>query len=110
MRREPATGVAHLELLITQDKGAKLSRKPYRVHILKPDPEIALIAYRLTNVEGDVFYDVALRPDGNSAHCTCPDYAWCREKYGQECKHILALRAVGLLPNKEVRHDPHEAQ
>ena len=42
------------------------------------------------------FYDVHL--DKGGSYCTCPDFEFCRQhKDIGGCKHIKAIRAVGLL-------------
>src|SRR5438309_1553976 len=55
-------------------------------------------AFRLlpTNGSASEPYDVHVDVIGY-AQCTCADFIWCRDRYGEPCKHISALRAVGLL-------------
>jgi hypothetical protein len=52
------------------------------------------------------------KPDGTryeiaNGECTCPDFVYCRDRIDPKgCKHVAALRAVGLLP----KFQPHEDQ
>jgi hypothetical protein len=78
---------------------------PYQVQQLDPDKVLALVAYRLTKPDGEL-YDVALTPSFGP-ECSCPDYIFNRadkdpEDLGQ-CKHIAALNEWGLLRAPEKR-------
>ena len=57
--------------------------------------------YRLVNWNSGNVYDV----DGGGRRCTCPSFVWdhCPDQAGGDgrCKHIAALRALGLLPGGE---------
>ena len=53
--------------------------------------------WRLTKTDGSDSYDCTVM---EIPHCTCADYVWRREKYGDYCKHIKALIAVFLLPGR----------
>ncbi len=68
----------------------------YFVRPLQPHPEVSARAVRLTKTDGTI-YDVAITTHG--AECSCPDFTFHRQgKDPKGCKHIAALRAVGLLP------------
>ena len=55
--------------------------------------------YRLLNLSNGKVYDL----DGDGRSCTCPAFVWdhCPIQAGGDgrCKHIAALRSLGLLPN-----------
>lgn len=67
----------------------------YLLTNLSPNP-VANPSIRLTKASGE-HYDCSTRFKQNT--CTCPDYIIRRERYGDSCKHLLALEAVGKLPN-----------
>ena len=54
--------------------------------------------YRLVNCSNGNVYDI----DGAGRRCTCPSFVWdhCPVQAGGDgrCKHIAALRSLGLLP------------
>jgi hypothetical protein len=71
----------------------------YQVERLDPDKVLALVAYRLTKPDGEL-YDVALTAT-YGPECSCPDYIFNRADKDPEdlgrCKHIVALQDWGLL-------------
>lgn len=97
---KPATGTAHLELVITtmRKKGKKMVplRVVYVVRNANPDPRVAHPAYSLTKEDGTVYHCSHAE---FGARCDCFD-GEKREKLGTGggCKHARALQAVGLLP------------
>lgn len=95
MEREPVKGSAKLTLAITVNRQKGPHHEEYAVVKLSPHPSIGAPAFQLTKPDGEC-YDVILRRTG--AECTCPDWLWCRDhKDAAGCKHVRALRAVGLL-------------
>jgi hypothetical protein len=54
--------------------------------------------YRLVNLRSGSVYDL----DAQGQTCTCPSFIWdhCPVQAGGDgrCKHIAALRALGVLP------------
>lgn len=91
-RRAPVQGRAKLYLVI--------NRTLYHLLFLDPQKEVADPAWRLTKTDG-TSYDVALTTQG--AHCSCPDYIYCREHRDPKgCKHVAAMRSVGLLRSQPV--------
>src|SRR5262245_14083781 len=62
--------------------------------------------YRLVNWSNGNVYDL----DADGRGCTCPSFVWdhCPVQAGGDgrCKHIAALRALGLLPEPEVADEP----
>ena len=62
----------------------------YELTRLEPDASIASVAWRLER-DGET-HDVAILKSGQ-ATCTCGDHAF-RERH---CKHIIAMRYLGLL-------------
>lgn len=64
----------------------------YSVEPLKPTPSVAKKAWRVTKItEGErVQYDVHLNQHGWS--CTCGSFHWRKERAGEECKHVTAIR------------------
>jgi hypothetical protein len=90
---KPVTGKARLALWINDQE--------YGVTILDPHPTLGRMAVRLTKRGGTPseppFYDVLLSPV-HGPLCDCPDFNWRRDgRDPKGCKHICALRAVGLL-------------
>jgi hypothetical protein len=81
---------------------------PYQVERLDPDKVLALVAYRLTKPDGEL-YDVALTPTFGP-ECSCPDYIFNRADKNPEdlgrCKHIVALQDWGLLRAPEKPRPP----
>jgi SWIM zinc finger len=47
----------------------------------------------------------AVADDGRETHCTCPDH----QINGATCKHIMALRALTLLPRPQAQAAPAKA-
>ena len=82
-------------------KSGEMSREPrhisvYLVTDLRPDKRVADPAFRLTKLNGDgEAWDVHV--DAHGASCSCPDVDW-RGNHKEACKHVLACRAVGLIP------------
>ena len=70
----------------------------YRLMPLDPDPRVATKAWRLwrPGKNRKLFYDVAISPEGWLT-CTCPDAVY----RSRDCKHIRAIRAMGLLPKEK---------
>ena len=97
--RAPVHGNATLILTITrQGTVGKDLQTFYALRYVDSVPEIGKPAWRLTKPDGE-FFDVILNEHG--AQCTCPDFVWRREHRDPKgCKHIAALRSVGLLKNE----------
>lgn len=85
----PVRGRASLTLTLN---GARYSVRPIR----SDDAEI-LVAWRLRKLGADAAHVVAATASGPT--CECGDFTWRRAGTGLPCKHIAALRAVGLLPS-----------
>lgn len=80
-------GIARLMILI--------SGATYTLRRIPCDPSIAARAWRLRKPDGAAYY-VALTEYGPT--CDCPDWTFHREGRDAEgCKHIRALKAVGLI-------------
>ncbi len=125
MRKNDTHGTARLEddedgdkrLVITTEttkqtaKGPKIKTKKqtYKVEDLRPDDRVAKPAFRLTKEDGEA-YDVAVNEFG--ATCSCPDGQFRRENDRIKCKHVKAMRAVGLLPPEPTygREQPPEEE
>lgn len=90
MRRPQPAGKARLTLTI--------NNTDYFLINLRPHPETAIAAWRLTKKDG-TSYDISITKHG-VVNCTCPDFTWSREPYGAFCKHIKAALALGLLPTE----------
>jgi hypothetical protein len=76
----------------------KGKRQLYQVTPILADARVAPKAWRLiTDRKGEANYDVAIvtGPKGVYCDCTCPDGTYRNQGH---CKHIRALKAVGLLP------------
>lgn len=59
-------------------------------------PSAVEVGWRLRKANGDC-YDVARTESGYT--CDCPDFAFRRDGIDPDgCKHVKALRVVGLLP------------
>jgi hypothetical protein len=70
----------------------------YRVARLDVEPRGVLrVAWRLMTTKGDS-YDVTYHRTRGST-CECPDF----EFRNHLCKHLLAMKATGLLPKEEPR-------
>lgn len=88
---QPVAGATALYLKITVGKRSQL----YRLVNLEPDLRVANPAWRLFK-DPETFYDVHV--DGRETSCTCPDFIVRRKNQDKKgCKHIAAVRAVGLL-------------
>ena len=70
----------------------------YWIEDLRPDKRVANPAIGLHKFEAGIRYDVHL--DEHGAHCSCGDFNFRHQHDGQGCKHIAALRAVGLVPRE----------
>ena len=67
----------------------------YAVLPLRPCPDVAIQAVRLTKDDG-TRYDAARTAHG--LECSCPDFVFRRDgKDPRGCKHLRALTACGLL-------------
>lgn len=88
-----ATGTCRLFL--------RISGVVYALCRIDPTPSAVLEGWRLRKPDGTT-YDV-----GRTAHgctCDCPDFEFRRAGWEPEgCKHIKALKAVGLI---EDHHEP----
>ena len=71
----------------------------YRLHPLTPPPGFkAVWSLRKQAVDSSAVYQVAVEK-GQPPACTCPDH----EINGAVCKHIGALKALGLIPGRKAR-------
>jgi len=87
--RAPVSGIARLVILIN-GKTYLLRRfvSVWRLNLMAEDGTIS------------DSYDVT--QDGPDVRCTCADFEWCRDGLDSRgCKHVCALRAVGLLRDSE---------
>ena len=66
----------------------------YLIRLNEAHPGVARKAWRLTKADGTT-YDVGIREFGTE--CSCGDFNFRRQQRGQQCKHIRAMVAVGLL-------------
>ncbi len=87
---EPVHGTCTLTLTIHRKVKKGWIDTEYTVRFLPSHPQIGAPAWRLTKGDGATC-DVILRSHG--PECECPDYHYRQ----RECKHLRALRAVGLL-------------
>lgn len=84
----PVSGVAKLFLEINGDR--------YTVIPIEADPEVAMVAWRLTSMAGKV-YDVR-RDEHGFPSCDCYDFLYRRENRDPKgCKHVAALVATKLM-------------
>lgn len=91
----PVTGTCRLILTITVETDGHPNTTCYSLLKLDPHPQVGHPAWRLTK-ETSEHYDVILTPHG--AECSCADWTYRRNhKDALGCKHVRALRAVGLL-------------
>ena len=99
-KRPPVTGQAELFLRITtQSSKGKDLVKMYSLRWLPPTPKVANPIWRLRSSDASE-YDVHRGEHGPM--CTCPDFVWCRDhKDARGCKHVAAMRSVGLLRPRE---------
>ena len=94
MFRNPVHGRAHLVLAIVMETPKGKVTTTYMLRYLHPYPE-AVPAWRLTKEDASS-WDVHLSEHGPM--CTCPDFVYARDHQDDKgCKHIAALRSVGLL-------------
>ena len=71
----------------------------YRLHPITPPPGFrAVWSLRKQSPESSAVYQVAIEK-GQAPACTCPDF----EINGAVCKHIGALKALGLIPGRKAR-------
>lgn len=98
MDREPVKLLqARLTLWIEVERADGPHWQDYDLRKLNPHPTIGSPAYQLMKPDGEV-YDVILK-GRHGAECDCPDFVMARQhKDGNGCKHCIALRDVGLLP------------
>jgi hypothetical protein len=66
----------------------------YSVRPIRPEADDVVRAWRLRRANGTC-YDVADTADGQV--CDCADHVYRHEGNGTACKHVRALRALGLL-------------
>jgi hypothetical protein len=66
----------------------------YSVRPVRPESPDVARAWRLRKADGTC-YDVADSADGQV--CDCADHTFRHEGIGTACKHVRALRALGLL-------------
>jgi hypothetical protein len=71
----------------------------YRLHPITPPPGFkAVWSLRKQAIDSSAVYQVAVEK-GQQPGCTCPDH----EINGAVCKHIGALKALGLIPGRKAR-------
>jgi hypothetical protein len=76
-----------------------INRVAYEVAMLTPGAGVRK-AYRLHNAVNGKVYDVSL--DCHGVACECGDWLYRRDgKDPQGCKHIQALRQLGMMPGPE---------
>lgn len=86
----PPVQAAHVARLTLSIDGVD-----YRLRSVPIDPSIGRKAWRLRKADGTT-YHVAVTEHG--PECECPDFVFRRDGIDPEgCKHVKALRAVGLL-------------
>lgn len=85
------TELPRLFLEVVADTVNGQVRTLYLLSPLEPDIRVATRAWRLQHE--DKIYDVAIDVRGYES-CTCQDSTFRNKR----CKHILAIRALGLLP------------
>lgn len=84
----PAHGSARLTLAI--------NGQTYALRILTVQPGSGVS--RLVRLRKDAATTYHVHKDGHGCGCTCPDFTFSRDGIDQRgCKHILALKATGLL-------------
>jgi hypothetical protein len=66
----------------------------YTVRPVRAEAEDVIKAWRLRKADGTA-YDVADTADGQV--CDCADHVYRHDGQGTACKHVRALRALGLL-------------
>ena len=87
---KPATGVARLTLAIN---GVDYAVRPLAV---PPDSGVARLLQLRKLADGTVDH-ASQHPHGDE--CTCPSFVFDHDgRDALGCKHLVALRAVGLLP------------
>lgn len=93
MTRPPVQGLTKLFLTIQTPRVTRL----YKVFRIQPEAG-ASVAWRLVRRARRGVESSDVWRDEWGEHCTCGDFVWCREhKDAKGCKHVAALRSVGLL-------------
>ena len=78
----------------------------YNVVPLRPDPEVAVKAYRLRKqTGGQEVYDVRIDPQGYG-HCECLGFL----RWNKPCKHLRTLHAAGMITLPRHQLHPEEAK
>ena len=91
----PAATVRHGKCSLHLSIGGTL----YRLHPITPPPGFkAVWSLRKQAPDSSAVYQVAVEK-GQPPACTCPDH----EINGAVCKHIGALKALGLIPGRKAR-------
>ncbi len=86
---KPVTGTARLTLSI--------NGVPYAIRPLAADPGAGVARLYQLRKEDGALYNVAQH--GHGAECDCPAFVFDHDgRDDRGCKHLVALRAVGLLP------------
>lgn len=90
----------HSEKLLWIQSGKKLA--VYVVEPLFPDARMARKAFRLVKADGEAYVVAQERygPSWTFQSCTCADHTFRH----RACRHILALREVGLMPEEGAGH------
>jgi len=94
---KPVHGTAKLVLFITG--------VPYAVRNINPTFPHGNLGWSLTRADKDVINGVItyqILQCGQVIGCSCADFTYRRGNDPHGCKHIAALRAVGLLPPEPV--------
>ncbi len=89
----------HLAIPSTDTRSGLTSWTYYKVSFLPSDPSIGAPAWRLeksSEGEGAASYEVIKRPHGPECNCASATY-----RENQPCKHIIALRDVGLIRDRD---------
>jgi hypothetical protein len=91
---DPVTKV--LKIVMTPKRGKKLVEKTelYDVEKFATDDTVARFAYQLTKRSDGNVYELGVLSFG--PECNCPHGEF--NPNSKPCKHILAMRAAGLLP------------
>lgn len=85
-----------LKIVTTPKRGKKIVEKTetYEVERFETDDTVAKFAFQLTKQSDGKIYELGVREFG--PECNCPHHEF--HPNGGACKHILAMRAVKLLP------------
>ena len=119
-RYDSKTGILKITTIVKRGKKEVEHTTLYRVHNINPDPRVAEPAFSLTKGEvkltpglfkegGEMpetpiftpsptaeVYHVAIEQFGPT--CSCPHATFRGQNSSSVCKHVVAMRAVGLLP------------